>query len=77
MADDPHRAILDRMGALRSEMLERRKALNEEHFYPRQALIQADCGAIGHRRSRYSTNLLGEGTWYCGYCDAAIGGDDV
>lgn len=76
--DDPHREILNRIGALNADMLKRRQALNEEHYYPRLAPIQADCAALGHVRGRSVTNVLGDISFVCGYCGAGMpGGDDA
>lgn len=68
-----HSEILRRIGALNSDMLKRRQALNEEHFYPRLREIQADCAAIGHHKGELHLNMLATGGWRnCGYCGATV-----
>jgi hypothetical protein len=68
-----HTDIMKRVSALNADMLERRKALNEEHFYPRLSVIQADCAAIGHVKGAFTINMVGSGGWYkCGYCGAHV-----
>lgn len=74
--DEARREILRRIGDLNGDMLRRRQALNEGHYYPRLAPIQADCGALGHVRGRSVSNVLGEISYVCGYCGAGMPGDD-
>ena len=68
-----HHDISRRISALDSDMLKRRQALNEKHYYPRLEAIQADCAAIGHVKGALTLNMLATGGWYkCGYCGAHV-----
>jgi hypothetical protein len=71
MADDPYREILRRVGELDRDMLERRKALNAEHYLPRLAPIQADCAALGHVQGRHILAVTAS-YFVCGYCGAVM-----
>lgn len=65
--------ISRRMGALNSDMLKRRQALNEEHHYPRLKVIQEDCAALGHMKGELRINMVGtHGRYDCGYCGAHV-----
>lgn len=71
MTHDAHIAINKRVCELNADMLERRKALNAEHYYPRLEAIQADCAKLGHVRGQLRHGSFGE--WYeCGYCGATM-----
>ena len=71
MSFDAHMAISRRVCDLNADMLERRKALNAEHYIPRLSVIQTDCAAIGHVRGRLKQSLTNE-VYECGYCGAAM-----
>lgn len=66
-----HDEIRRQMSALDSDMLERRKALNQEHYYPRLKPIQDACAALGHVKGRHVVALV-QNYFVCGYCGAAM-----
>lgn len=73
-----HEVISRQIAALSADMLKRRQALNEEHYYPRLKPIQDACAMIGHVKGPLKLNMLGtHGRHECGYCGAHVESVDL
>jgi len=66
-----HDDILKAKHKLDLEMLEKRKALNERHYYPKLSEIQLNCEKIGHEQGRYVAALV-QDYYLCRYCGAIM-----